>query len=293
MIHFLKLMRLDQWLKNLFIFLPAFFSGIIDNLSDFAQLCYTFLAFSLLSSSVYIFNDFFDKEKDKLDPEKKKRPLASGKIKPISAFLGMGLILTLSIILSLIIDPSAKLLMVMAFYLFINIAYTIKLKDIALLDINIIALGFLARILAGGIVVSIIISKWLWITTYLLALLLALGKRRSELKEFISTGIKVRKSISGYSLTFINTELVFVSSVLVVSYIMYTLSPEIVTRLNNQYVYITSFFVILGISRFLQQTLVFNKTGNPTKVLIKDHFLQIVIFMWIIAFAIIIYGSRI
>ncbi len=181
----------------------------------------------------------------------------------------------------------------MGIYLILNIAYSLKLKHIAIIDINIIAIGFLIRILAGGIVSDVTISKWLWIITYLLALILALGKRRSELLTFIDTGITHRKAIAGYSLEFINSVLIFMSSILVVSYIMYTLSPEITTRLNSEYVYTTSFFAVLGITRFLQQTLVFNNTENPTKLAITDRFLQLVIVLWFTAFAVIIYGSRI
>lgn len=291
MLRFIRLIRYEQWVKNFFIFLPAFFNGILLSKGIFLNLIVSFISFSLVCSSVYILNDYFDIEKDRMHPTKRLRPLAAGEISITQAFIGMIILLIGGMTLAAF-NNIILLWLSMAYFL-MNVAYTLKLKNIAILDVNIIALGFIIRILYGGVTSGVVISKWLWIITYLLTLVLAFGKRRDEITIYLKSGQKLRKSIDGYNLEFINASMICIVVVLLVSYIMYTVSSEVTIRLNSEYIYFTSFFVVLGMLRFLQQALVFNVTGSPTQLLLKDRFLQLILLGWVMMFGYFIYGSQI
>lgn len=262
-------------MKNVFIFLPVFFAM---SRVGWDKACIAFFAFSFIASAVYIFNDLFDIDEDRLHPEKKKRPIAAGQVTVKEAvfliFLcfsaGMGLLLYLHNIPAIVIAAG---------YAVMNVLYTIKLKHVAIVDIVIIALGFLMRILIGGVVTGIHLSHWIVLMTFLLALFLAIAKRRDDVVVFMETGRTSRKNISGYNLEFVNAVMLLMASTLVVSYIMYTVSEEVILRFGN-FVYLTSFFVITGVIRYFQITFVKGRSGNPTAVLLKDTFLQLIIVAW-------------
>jgi len=280
------LMRVPQWVKNLFIFVPAFFAEKATDWQVETNLLLSFFAFSLMTSCVYIINDYMDIESDRQHPVKSKRPLAAGKINKQQAILVLIFLFFSSVVLAFLIKQN--LLFVMFFYLIMNIFYSFKLKHIALLDITIISIGFLLRIFAGGIVADVPISKWLILMVFLLAMLLALAKRRDEFL-ISQEGKSIRKAIEGYNLEFINIAMVFMASITVVSYIMYTVSDEVSKRIANENLYLTSFFVILGILRYLQITIVYQRSGSPTKVLFTDTFIQLVLLGWIAMFGFLLY----
>lgn len=280
------LMRIPQWVKNLFIFVPAFFAEKATDWQVEADLLISFMAFSLMTSCVYIINDYLDIDSDRQHPTKSKRPLAAGIINKQQAILMLVFLFFTSISLAFIAKQG--LLIILFCYLVMNVLYSFKLKHIALLDITIISLGFLLRIFAGGVVAVVPISKWLILMVFLLAMLLALAKRRDEFIIF-QEGKNIRKAIEGYNLEFINIAMVFMASITVVSYIMYTVSDEVSKRIANENVYLTSFFVILGILRYLQITLVYQRSGSPTKVLFTDTFIQLVLIGWILMFGFLLY----
>jgi 4-hydroxybenzoate polyprenyltransferase len=180
---------------------------------------------------------------------------------------------------------------VVSIYFILNLAYSLKLKHVPLLDISIIAVGFVLRVVAGGVIPDIFVSHWILMMTFLLALFLGLAKRRDDVKIFMESGKKMRKSIDGYNLEFINTGMVLMGGVTIVCYIMYTLSDEVVLRLGN-YLYLTSLFVILGVLRYLQITFVKENSGNPTKILLKDIFIQMVLVGFIISFVVLLYLNK-
>lgn len=194
-----------------------------------------------------------------------------------------GLILLVSLLL--IISSSIDLAIVIGVYFILNLLYTFKLKHIALIDITIIALGFVLRLAAGGASSETKISQWAIILTFSLALILALAKRRGEL---ISSSSVSRPALKGYSQYFIDISMTMISAITIVAYIMYTLSAEVQLRIG-QHCYITGIFVILGILRYLQQSFIFNRTESPTKMLYSDNFLQIMIGFWVLSFMIFIY----
>jgi len=285
--HILSLIRLHQWVKNLFIFIPAFFAERILDSDLFFRLIGGFVAFSLVASSIYILNDYVDVEKDRQHPKKRFRPLASGAIQAPTALVLLGICFVAGMSLGYLTDPT--LVWVMLGYFGMNVAYSFRLKQVPILDISLISIGFLLRVLAGGVVAEVPISKWLVILTFLLALLLALAKRRNEFL-IARSGKDIRKGIEGYNLEFTTSAMVFTASITVVAYIMYTTSEEVIKRIGNDYLYLSSIFVILGILRYLQLALVYEKTGSPTRILLKDVFIQLVLLAWLGTFALMLYS---
>jgi decaprenyl-phosphate phosphoribosyltransferase len=285
------LLRVPQWVKNTFIFLPLFFGGKLFEVDLFLNSLVTFFGFSLIASAVYIFNDWFDIEFDRLHPTKKFRPLASGKLNKKEAACLLLFVLTLgfAIILTRIENPVVYLIIVI--YLFQNIAYTLKLKHFAIIDVTIIALGFVVRILLGGAVTEIILSQWIIIITFLLALFLAFTKRREDVLFRLNTNEKLRKNIDGYNLEFLNASMVITGTIVIVSYIMYTTSFETVSRVNH-YLYTTAFFVVLAIFRFMQFAFVRGQNSEPLKILTQDLFLQLLLAGWSITFFVMLYANK-
>lgn len=288
LIYFMwKLMRPGQWVKNSFIFVPIFFAGDLFNYDKIFLLLSGFISFCFVSSSVYILNDMMDVEADKLHPVKMLRPLASGQVSRKPAIVQMVLLSFFGLILSYSVD--VMLFLILLLYAFINIGYSLGLKNFSIVDILIVATGFVLRTIAGGLVADVDISHWLIIMVFLLSLFLVLAKRREDMKEFISSGTIMRKSIANYSMDFINLTLTMLSGVIIVAYIMYTLSPDVNAHFHSENLYITSVFVIIGILRYLQITLVENKGGSPVKIFYSDTFIQITLVLWILSFFLIIY----
>jgi len=176
------------------------------------------------------------------------------------------------------------------FYVALNTAYSSKLKHIPILDIIIVAVCFVIRILVGGAVGDVPIYMWIVIMTFLLALFMALGKRRDDVLIFMETSNAPRKSIDGYNLRFIDASMIIMAAVVLVAYLMYTVSPEIMAKFKTDKLYITSIFVLVGIMRYLQISMVEEKSGSPTDILLKDLFIQISLTGWILSFACLIYG---
>jgi len=287
MFQLIKLMRPHQYIKNLFIFLPLFFALQITDLDLLGNVFISFISFSLVASAIYTLNDYHDIEEDRQHPTKKNRPLASGDISKSQAIVimaalgiaGFGLMATLSM----------KAVGIMVAYVMMNIAYSLYLKHVAILDVVIIAIGFVLRLFIGSAVTSIPLSMWIVVMTFLLALFMALAKRRDDVLIYLDTGKKMRKVIDGYNLQFLDTAMAIMASVVIVSYTIYTTSPEVVTRVHNEHLYLTSLFVILGIMRYLQVIFVFKDSGSPTKIVLKDRFIQLTLLGWVLTFIWILY----
>jgi decaprenyl-phosphate phosphoribosyltransferase len=277
-------MRPHQWIKNLFLFAPLFFT--FDFSSDrFITVFIGFILFSFAASSIYILNDYHDITEDRAHPIKRNRPLASGAVSKQTALSLMGVLFSASLIGTLFV--SLYFTFVLVAYIAINIAYTFGLKHISILDISIIAIGFVLRIYAGSILIHNTPSMWIILVTFILALFLALAKRRDDCILALD-GKKTRKSIDGYNLEMVNAAMTLMAGVTVVSYIMYTVSHEVTERLHAEHLYLTAFFVIIGILRYMQLTFVESNSGNPTKLLLKDRFLQLVLIGWIGTFYLIV-----
>ena len=289
--HYIQLLRPLQWLKNTFVFAPVFFSNNLLKADYLWPTIVVFAAFCLISSSIYCFNDLRDVEADRQHPKKCHRPIASGKVSVRGGYTMMALC-TVGAFALLPLAGSVNapyLYAILAAYWLLNICYCIRLKQIAILDVTIIAIGFVMRVLIGGVATDIWISHWLVMMTFLVTLFLAFTKRNDDYRIYEQTGIKPRISISGYNKTFINEATAIIGSVTLVSYVMYTMSPEVIERMGTRYVYLTTGWVLAGLLRYLQNMIVFGLSGSPTKSLVKDHFIQICITGWLISFFVIIY----
>lgn len=284
---YLKLLRPEQWVKNAFLFIPLFFSGHLNEFLNWTAVLGGALCFSFCASAVYILNDYQDIENDKLHPVKCKRPLASGLVQPQTAFI-LGFILFITALLGAL-WLNLEFFALLLIYSIINLAYSLKLKHIPILDINIIALGFLLRVGSGGVLSNTPVSHWLAIMTYLLALFIALAKRRDDLILKEKSGVSLRKAIDGYNLTFINVAMGIMAAVLVVTYILYITSPSVESRYAFDFLYLSVIPVVTGIMRYLQLSFVMEKTGSPTKLVFRDLFLQVVMLIWLSFFAFAIY----
>jgi 4-hydroxybenzoate polyprenyltransferase len=174
-------------------------------------------------------------------------------------------------------------------YFALNVAYSIRLKHIPIVDISIISSGFVLRLFVGSTAVDVMLSQWIVIMTFLLALFLAISKRRDDVLIFEATGQKMRVAVDGYNLKFLDASISMLGAIIVVAYLMYVTSPEVAQRLGSDSLYLTSLFVVIGVLRYLHRTLVQQDTGSPTKVALSDRFMQATIILWVASFAWIIY----
>lgn len=301
---YIQLIRPKQWLKNVFVLLPVFFGGAMKSLPCVYASLVAFVAFSFVASSVYCFNDIIDAEADRRHPVKCHRPVASGAVSKSQAvglmvlmfvlsMLTLGLLTTERIVpegstLSTLYSPWTVVGIILFYYL-LNLGYCAWFKRYAIVDVFIIAFGFVLRLLAGGLASGVVLSKWIVLMTFLLTLFLSFAKRRDDVVRMEKTGEAPRQNTIRYNLTFINQAITITASVTLVCYIMYTVSPEVTARAKSENLYLTTIFVLLGLMRYIQLSVVDNRSGDPTKALLRDRFLQAVVLLWALAFALIIY----
>ena len=271
----------------MFLFIPVFFAGKIFSLETITHLLGGFFCFSMVASSIYIINDYRDIEDDQKHPTKQFRPLASGAVSKTAAILICILFLTIGFTVAWLIRD--KFLFVLGIYFLLNLGYSFGLKTIPILDIIIVAIGFVLRVKAGAVIAFVGLSEWLVIMVFLLALFMALAKRRDDVLLKLASGTDMRKSVKGYNLEFINVAISLICAVIVVAYFMYTTSTEIIARLQTYRLYYTCLFVLAGILRYLQLVFVQEDSQSPTKILYKDRFIQLTILLWIFSFYLILY----
>lgn len=279
--HHIALIRPQQWVKNLFIFAPFFF-GFHFSVTNIENLLCGFILFCLSASAVYIFNDIVDIKEDKLHPVKRNRPFALGKVNRLSAIMLMLFMMCSSIVGAYLLN--VHFLYIIVIYVIQNLLYSYKLKHISILDISLIATGFVLRILAGAILIQVQASVWIVLVTFLLSIFLALAKRRDDVLLSLNGTSGVRRSTHGYNLEFVNAGMILTAGVTICAYVLYTVQPEVMLRFGSENVYLTSVFVIMGILRYMQITFVENNSGSPTTILLRDSFLQIVLFLWLTSF---------
>jgi decaprenyl-phosphate phosphoribosyltransferase len=280
-------MRFHQYIKNLFVFLPMFFGLRVFEYDLILETVLVFIAFCCVASAIYIFNDILDRDLDKEHPTKKDRPIVTKEISLTQAICFAVILLIIGTILA--VSIGVKVVLWLCVYILLNILYSLKIKHIAILDVFFIASGFLIRLFVGAIPGNIVLSNWILVMTFLLALFLAFSKRRSDVIYFQSNSKIIRKSIDKYSLEFLNYSMVMLGSVVLVAYLMYTTSTNLVTRVGSENLMFTSVFVLLGILRYLQLMFLENITGSPTKVLIYDPWMPIIILGWAASWFFIIY----
>jgi len=280
------LLRPQQWVKNAFVAAPLFFTPAAMSPGAAAKVLAGVAGFCAVSSGVYVLNDYLDRAADRCHPHKRDRPLAAGSVDARAALGLMGGLAVGGLAGAGLI--SAGFTLIVAAYLALNVAYSAGLKRLAIIDVMSVALGFVLRVYAGGALIGVEPTVWIVACTMLLALFIALAKRRDDVVKGLDE--EHRESLTGYSRRFLDTSLAVVLSALLVSYLLYTTQPENMARLGTDRLYLTVPFVIAGVLRYLQITLVEERSGAPTTVMLTDRFLLVTVFGWVAAFAWLIYG---
>jgi 4-hydroxybenzoate polyprenyltransferase len=286
MLDLIRLARPKHWVKNAFVAAPLFFTPDAITAGTLAAVALAVAAFSLAASAVYIVNDYFDREADRLHPQKRTRPLASGRVSGAAA-LAFATVLVLAA-LGLCAFLPAGFGRILALYLAINAAYSAKLKHVSLLDVLIVAAGFVLRVEAGAAAAGVAASVWIVVCTGLLALFLALAKRRDDLTAAMGTAH--RGALDGYNLPFVDTALAVVLGALLVSYVIYTTDANAIRRYGTDRLYLTVPFVVAGVLRYLQIALVEERSGSPTDLAVADRFLLACVLGWVAVFGYLIYA---
>jgi len=274
----IKTMRPRQWVtKNIFIFAAIVFDKQLFVVDSFLRTLAGFALFCLISSSVYIFNDLADIEADRQHPEKKKRPIPSGKL-PVPAAWAAGIILAaVTLICGYLLAPTFAA--VIGLYFLINMAYSKWLKHIPILDVLIISAGFVLRVGAGVTLIHVErFSPWLYVVMTLLSLFLGFGKRRAELALLVQGAGSHRKVLDGYTLPLLDKYIMIVSGTTIVAYSLYTFSAPNVPE--NHSMMLTIPFVVYAIFRYLYLIEVEHAGGAPEEILLSDRPFQITMFLW-------------
>ena len=283
----IKLVRPSQWIKNGVVLAGLIFAGEASSPHKVSLAIQALIAFCFLASAVYVINDILDRERDRQHPLKKNRPIAAGKINIAPAVLICLLLASGGFILSYAVN--FNLLIVAAAYFLLNILYTIVLKNIVIIDVMTIATGFVLRALAGAVAIDVEFSGWLLVTTFVLALFLGLGKRRHELILLEKEAPAHRKILEKYSPYLLDQLIGVVTASTVITYLFYTLSPDVGAKLGTEYLFVTIPFVIYGIFRYLYLVHKEEKGGSPTKLLLTDPPLLIDVVLWLATVVFILY----
>lgn len=286
--NYLKLFRLTQWIKNLFVFVPLIFSKHLFQKEYLLTTLLAFFVFCLTSSVVYIINDIIDAESDRSHPQKKFRPIAAGKISSAQA-LGSASFLFI-IVLILLKNFNPQFILFIGLYFLMNLFYSFLLKNIVLLDIFSIAAGFMIRVFAGAFSISVSISSWLILTTMFISLFLAVMKRRSELNLAENNeGASTRKVLQFYSKNFADQMATVASAGVIICYALYSVSSRTISVFHTDSLIYTTPFVVFGIFRYMYLVYINQKGENTTEIMITDPAMIINFLLYILTTTLIIY----
>lgn len=280
-------LRPRQWFKNILLFVGLVFSQNLFQIGLFIKVCGGFVVFCLAASSVYIFNDIRDRESDRKHPEKCRRPLAEGTLQVSEAYMVSMVLAAIVFILAFMMNRT--FFVILLAYFILNLAYSLKIKQIVILDIMFIASGFVLRILAGTTLAGVNPSDWLIICTITLSLFLGFSKRRNELVLMGENAGYQRKVLKEYSLHFLDQMISMVTACTVMSYILYTVSPETVDRFGTKNLIFSIPFVLFGVFRYLYLIYLKKTIENPIDLILKDFPSLLNILLWFSAVMIIIY----
>jgi 4-hydroxybenzoate polyprenyltransferase len=287
-ISIVKTLRIKQWVKNAFILFPIIFAGQITRPASLLNVLKTFVGFCLVSSSIYILNDIFDRKEDQFHPKKSNRPIAKGEISIPAATVLLFIFMTMGLWICLSVDPI--LLYIAAVYIFLHLIYNYFTKRIVILDVIFVAMGFLIRIWAGSYAADVLPSQWLQLCVFLLALFLGFTKRRFEIANLKEKAADHRSVLAQYTVYLLDQIIIVCSTLAIVFYGLYTISPEVMQRSNNMLY--TIVFVIYGIFRYLYLLHVKKLGDDPGEMLFLDKPLLIDVVLWITCIFAIIYFSH-
>lgn len=284
-----KSVRPHQWIKNAFILLPLLFARKIFDIPSVLLGLLSLVIFCMMTGAVYLINDLFDIEEDRLHPVKRYRPLASGLISPQSAIITAGCLLLISLAGGIWIRKSFFVILVI--YLLIQGLYNFWLKEIVILDIFCVSSGFFLRVVAGAEAVQVPMSHWLIICTILIAMFLAMGKRRQELVVLGElNAVEHRRVLASYSPYLLDQMIGVITASTLLSYILYCISPETIDKFQTSHMVYTFPMVLYGIFRYLYLVHQKNQGGEPEKMLVSDIPLMLSVLFWALLSMLIIYG---
>jgi len=286
--NYFDLIRVPQWIKNLFVFVPLLFSMHFFESGYFIISLKAFFIFCLASSFIYIINDLVDLEADANHPKKKNRPLPSGKISKKSAVILS--VVILFIFFGLAFDTNVEFKYFLTAFVILNVLYSFYFKHIVILDVFSIAAGFSIRVLAGAAIISVPISDWLILTTMFISLFLGVMKRHSELEQVSqSTTVSTRKVLTDYSVTFANQMATVAAAGVVICYALYTVSPRTVSVFGTENLIYTTPFVVFGIFRYMYLEYLNQKGENTTQIMLTDVPMIVTVLLYTLTTVLIIY----
>jgi len=272
-------LRPVQWTKNFFLFAALLFAQKIFDVPLFLKTLGAFVIFCFLSGSLYLVNDVLDFKEDRVHPKKSKRPIASGRVRRPQAVAAAVVLAAASLACAYVLNP--RFFIAGAAYLVLQLAYSLKLKHVVILDVFLVASGFVIRVVAGGLVIDVPLSSWLLICTTLLALFIAMSKRRHELVLLEENASSHRPILMEYSAYLLDQMISVVTASTVIAYCLYTVSEDTVRKFGTSNLIYTTPFVLYGIFRYLYLVHQKGKGGSPEELIIQDHPLQIAVFLWI------------
>jgi 4-hydroxybenzoate polyprenyltransferase len=286
----IRLLRPKQWLKNLFVFAPLIFARELFQLEADMIALRAFIAFCFTASSIYIVNDIADVDADRAHPEKRKRPIASGEV---SARQGLFLLSVLIILTILIVDGmDPRFVTILGAYFLFNLAYSFRLKEVLLLDVFIVAAGFMFRVLGGAYAINVQVSSWLVLCSLFISLFLGFGKRRGELAVAPGPeGETGRKVLRRYSASFIDQLLTIAAAGTVISYALYTVAPRTIETFRTEKLIYTTVFVLYGVFRYIYLVQTTSKVENPTNAVTSDLPIILTGLLWILSCVVLIYSA--
>jgi 4-hydroxybenzoate polyprenyltransferase len=273
-----RLMRPPHWAKNVFVLAPLLFAQMVHVPSALAKSLLAFIAFCAVSSTVYIFNDYLDRNEDRNHPVKRLRPLAARTVSNKAALTLAVVLATISLLIGL--QLGTGFVAVTVGYLVLNLLYTQWLKHVVILDVMIVSIGFVLRVVAGGLAIGVEVSTWLLLCTIFLALFLAFSKRRHELSLLAEDATEQRKVLTHYGQPFLDQMINVVTASTVVSYALYTISEDTVQRFNTRSLVYTIPFVLFGIFRYLYLAYQQPNRLNPTEAIVRDLPSLLNILLW-------------
>lgn len=283
-------LRPAQWVKNLFVFAPLFFSENLFVPAAIWRSLTAFGCFCVVSSSVYLLNDLADCAQDRLHPDKRHRPIASGALEVRIAWVGLAGLLALGLAWALVL--SVAFAVILAGYWGLNVLYSVRLKHVVIIDVFVIAAGYLMRVMGGAVVIDIAMSTWLLICTTLLALFIALCKRRHELVLLEEDAQGHRQVLGDYPIPFLDMMIGIIAAASLVSYALYTVSDEIVERFGLPGLLLTVPCVLYGFFRYLYLVYRKEEGGDPAQSILTDRPMLVNLLLWAATAGLILYGKR-
>jgi 4-hydroxybenzoate polyprenyltransferase len=288
LLNYLKLIRIQQWVKNVFVFVPLLFSHNLFERDYFLTILFAFFIFSLASSAIYVINDLIDIEADSAHPFKKNRPLPSGAISKTTAVI---IFIVILIVIGLLLPNfNYNFIICVAAFIVLNILYTFYFKHVVILDVFSIAAGFTLRVLAGAFVINVPISSWLILTTMFLSLFLGVMKRHSELTLTpADENSSSRKVLADYSLNFADQMATVAAAGVIICYALYTVAERTVSVFSTENLIYTTPFVVFGIFRYMYLEYMSNRGENTTKIIATDFPMIVTVVLYIVTTVLIIY----